>query len=49
MAAALVSDSGSSTPRTFAMQHQRPRASFLGCSRITDYEVQGKLGEGTFG
>lgn len=37
------------SPRTFALNHLRPRSSFLGCSRITDYELQGKLGEGTFG
>jgi hypothetical protein len=37
------------SPRSFAMQHQRPKSSFLGCSRIADYEVLGKLGEGTFG
>jgi serine/threonine-protein kinase BUR1 len=37
------------SPRTFAIAHQRPRNSFVGCSRITDYEVLGKLGEGTFG
>lgn len=30
-------------------QHARPQNSFKGCSRITDYEVLGKLGEGTFG
>ncbi|KAI8160261.1 Serine/threonine-protein kinase BUR1 [Colletotrichum sp. SAR 10_70] len=39
----------SDSPRTFAMQHQRPRTSFVGCSRITDYDLLGKLGEGTFG
>lgn len=33
----------------FAIQHQRPKNSFAGCSRIADYEVLGKLGEGTFG
>jgi len=40
---------GAPSPRAFAMAHQRPKSSFLGCSRITDYEVLGKLGEGTFG
>ncbi|KAI9746526.1 MAG: serine/threonine protein kinase, CMGC, CDC2/CDK sub [Claussenomyces sp. TS43310] len=30
-------------------QGQRPVKAFAGCSRITDYEVLGKLGEGTFG
>lgn len=33
----------------FAQVHNRPRASFAGCSRITDWEILGKLGEGTFG
>lgn len=37
------------SPRSFAVTHQRPRNSFVGCSRIADYEVLGKLGEGTFG
>jgi serine/threonine-protein kinase BUR1 len=37
------------SPRSFAIAHQRPKSSFVGCSRITDYEVLGKLGEGTFG
>lgn len=48
MATPLV-DSGGQSPRTFAVQHQRPRASFLGCSKIAEYELLGKLGEGTFG
>ncbi|KAF9881340.1 serine threonine-protein kinase bur-1 [Colletotrichum karsti] len=39
----------SASPRTFAIKHQRPRTSFVGCSRITDYKLLGKLGEGTFG
>ncbi len=42
-----VPDGGS--PRSFAIAHQRPKTSFRGCSRIGDYELQGKLGEGTFG
>ncbi|RYC59828.1 hypothetical protein CHU98_g6398 [Xylaria longipes] len=42
-------ENGALSPRSFAQQHQRPRDSFKGCSRITDYELQGKLGEGTFG
>ncbi|TRX95311.1 hypothetical protein FHL15_003642 [Xylaria flabelliformis] len=42
-------ENGAPSPRSFAQQHQRPRESFKGCSRITDYELQGKLGEGTFG
>ncbi|KAM3071982.1 serine/threonine protein kinase, CMGC, CDC2/CDK subfamily [Clarireedia jacksonii] len=33
----------------FAQQHARPQNSFKGCSRITEYEVKGKIGEGTFG
>lgn len=37
------------SPRTFALNHLRPKSSFRGCSRIADYELQGKLGEGTFG
>lgn len=37
------------SPVSFAKQHQRPRDSYVGCSRITDYELLGKLGEGTFG
>ncbi|KJZ75591.1 Serine kinase BUR1 [Hirsutella minnesotensis 3608] len=37
------------SPRTFALNHLRPKSSFQGCSRISDYDLQGKLGEGTFG
>jgi serine/threonine-protein kinase BUR1 len=37
------------SPRAFVSQHGRPTNTFRGCSRITDYEVLGKLGEGTFG
>lgn len=37
------------SPRTYALNHLRPRHHFFGCSRIADYELQGKLGEGTFG
>jgi serine/threonine-protein kinase BUR1 len=33
----------------FAREHTRPQNRFVGCSRITDYEILGKLGEGTFG
>lgn len=40
---------GGLSPRSFAIQHQRARTAFVGCSRIADYEVLGKLGEGTFG
>ncbi|KAI0012796.1 Pkinase-domain-containing protein [Xylariaceae sp. FL0662B] len=46
---AYSNGSGVSSPRSFAIQHQRPRDSFVGCSRIIDYELLGKLGEGTFG
>jgi len=35
--------------REFVAQNGRPSTAFRGCSRITDYEVLGKLGEGTFG
>ena len=37
------------SPRTFALNYLRPKSSFVGCSRIGEYELQGKLGEGTFG
>ena len=37
------------SPRTFALNHLRPKSSFQGCSRISEYELLGKLGEGTFG
>lgn len=48
---AAVSDTtpNGTSPRTYALNHLRPRSSFQGCSRISDYELQGKLGEGTFG
>ncbi|EEY13950.1 serine/threonine-protein kinase BUR1 [Verticillium alfalfae VaMs.102] len=49
MESPMPSSNGGLSPRSFAIQHQRPRISFTGCSRITDYEVLGKLGEGTFG
>ncbi|ORY71270.1 kinase-like domain-containing protein [Pseudomassariella vexata] len=49
MAAAYSSGNGAASPRSFAIQHQRPRDSYMGCSRISDYELLGKLGEGTFG
>lgn len=39
---------GISTPE-HTRQHARPQNTFRGCSRITDYEVMGKIGEGTFG
>ncbi|KAJ9142747.1 Serine/threonine-protein kinase bur1 [Pleurostoma richardsiae] len=37
------------SPRSFAIRHQRPKDSYTGCSKIGDYEILGKLGEGTFG
>ncbi|KAF4120215.1 hypothetical protein GMORB2_3342 [Geosmithia morbida] len=37
------------SPRTLTPNHQRPKRTYQGCSRIADYELQGKLGEGTFG
>ncbi|KAB5563392.1 kinase-like domain-containing protein [Coniochaeta sp. 2T2.1] len=37
------------SPRSFAIAHRRPTSSFLGCSKIGDYEILNKLGEGTFG
>ena len=37
------------SPRAFAAQHARLPKNFRGCSRITDYDILGKLGEGTFG
>lgn len=40
---------GSLSPRSFALRHQRPQNSFTGCSKISEYEILGKLGEGTFG
>lgn len=33
----------------FAKEHARPANTFKGCSSINDYEILGKLGEGTFG
>jgi hypothetical protein len=37
------------SPSSFALAHRRPKHSFVGCSNITDYDILGKLGEGTFG
>ncbi|EPE09661.1 cmgc cdk protein kinase [Ophiostoma piceae UAMH 11346] len=37
------------SPRSFAHRHMRSQASYQGCSNIRDYELLGKLGEGTFG
>ncbi|KAJ8113567.1 hypothetical protein ONZ43_g5127 [Nemania bipapillata] len=42
-------ENGAPSPRSFALQHQRPQNSFKGCSGIDEYELLGKLGEGTFG
>jgi serine/threonine-protein kinase BUR1 len=39
---------GISSP-AYVVQHARPQHTFHGCSRITDYERLGKIGEGTFG
>lgn len=47
--AAYGAGNGAPSPRSFAVQHQRPKDSFVGCSKITDYELLHKLGEGTFG
>lgn len=49
MSASSFGAGTTSSPHSFAVQHQRPRNSFVGCSRIGDYELLGKLGEGTFG
>lgn len=49
MAMATDKTPGGTSPRTYALNHARPKTSFYGCSRIGDYELQGKLGEGTFG
>lgn len=37
------------SPRSFALAHRRPKHSFVGCSLIKEYDILGKLGEGTFG
>lgn len=44
-----TSSPGGADPVSFAVAHQRPKGSFQGCSRIGDYTLLGKLGEGTFG
>jgi hypothetical protein len=49
IAMAYSASNGALSPRSFAVQNQRPRESFGGCSKISDYELLGKLGEGTFG
>ncbi|KAI1840270.1 hypothetical protein JX265_013612 [Neoarthrinium moseri] len=46
---AYSTGNGAPSPRSFAAQNQRPKDSFVGCSKISDYELKGKLGEGTFG
>ncbi|KAH8887482.1 Pkinase-domain-containing protein [Thozetella sp. PMI_491] len=49
MSAPTSQPGNASSPRSFAVAHQRARSSFVGCSKIHDYEVLNKLGEGTFG
>ncbi|KAG6227084.1 serine/threonine protein kinase, CMGC, CDC2/CDK sub [Claviceps purpurea] len=54
MAAALDRSSertpnGVSSQTPAVSSNARPQHSFKGCSRISDYELLGKLGEGTFG
>ncbi|KAI3400192.1 hypothetical protein diail_4077 [Diaporthe ilicicola] len=49
MSASNLAAGATSSPRHFAQEHLRPKSSFVGCSRIGDFEVLGKLGEGTFG
>lgn len=44
-----IKSPGGDDPVAFAVAHQRPKATFQGCSRIGDYVLLGKLGEGTFG
>jgi len=38
-----------SSPKSYAVTHQRPQSSFSGSARIGDFDIIGKLGEGTFG
>ena len=45
----MAAQLGGLSPRSYARTHQRPRNSFYGASKINDYELLGKLGEGTFG
>lgn len=49
MSASPFGAAATNSPQIFALQHQRPKNSFVGCSRIGDYVLKGKLGEGTFG
>jgi serine/threonine-protein kinase BUR1 len=49
MAEPLGGPGDGESPRTFARKHARDPASFRGCSSISQYEILGKLGEGTFG
>jgi serine/threonine-protein kinase BUR1 len=48
-AAAMSPKSNGISHGAFVAQNARSPSSFKGCSRITDYEIMGKLGEGTFG
>lgn len=46
----MATPSSLTSPSQVSPRHlARPQNTFKGCSRITDYEVLGKLGEGTFG
>jgi len=45
----VVSDNLHIEALAMAHSDERPQSSFRGCSRITDYDILGKLGEGTFG
>jgi serine/threonine-protein kinase BUR1 len=45
----MMDSPGSGDFVAFAQAHARPQNQYLGCSRIADYEILGKLGEGTFG
>ncbi|KAL3425621.1 serine threonine-protein kinase bur-1 [Phlyctema vagabunda] len=46
----MATPSQGASPRTNGSVHShRAQHNFRGCSRITDYDVLGKLGEGTFG
>lgn len=45
----LSPQSNAFSPRASAVQNGRSPTRFRGCSKISDYEIIGKLGEGTFG